>query len=148
VTRITRPRRNPTASACARRCRQRSLDAAGVAAAQIDWVNAHGSGTRASDAAEARALHALFGAALPAVSGSKGALGHALGAASAIELAICLEGLRSQTVPPTAGHETPDAEFAIRCAPVAQSRPLHWVMNNGFAFGGLNSALLLRRWEP
>ncbi|MEP6876410.1 MAG: beta-ketoacyl-[acyl-carrier-protein] synthase family protein [Burkholderiales bacterium] len=126
---------------------QTALDAAALRPQQIDWVNAHGSGTRASDAAEGRALHALFGPALPLVSGSKGALGHALGAASAIELAICLEALRTQTVPPTAGHEQPDAEFGIHCTQQAIRRPLRWVMNNAFAFGGLNSSLLLRAWE-
>lgn len=123
---------------------QAALDNAGIAPADIDWVNAHGSGTRASDAAEAKALRALFGEALPLVSGSKGALGHALGAASAIELAICVAGLQAQRVPPTAGHETPDGEDGIACTRSAVKRPLRWVMNNAFAFGGLNSALLLR----
>jgi 3-oxoacyl-[acyl-carrier-protein] synthase II len=92
-------------------------------------------------------LRALFGATLPAVSGSKGALGHALGAASAIECAICVEGLRTQTVPPTAGHEQPDADAGLACTRVATPARLRWVMNNAFAFGGLNSALLLRAWE-
>lgn len=124
-----------------------ALDAASLRPQQIDWVNAHGSGTRASDAAETRALQALFGTTLPSVSASKGALGHALGAASGIELAICLEGLRTQTVPPTAGHEQPDAEFGVHCTQRPLRRPLRWVMNNAFAFGGVNSALLLRAWE-
>jgi 3-oxoacyl-[acyl-carrier-protein] synthase II len=127
---------------------QAALDAAGLGPRHIDWVNAHGSGTRASDSAEARALHSLFGPVLPPVSASKGALGHALGAASAIELAICVEGLRAQAVPPTAGHEVADSEFAIHCATTPQPRPVDWVMNNAFAFGGLNSALLLRHWTP
>jgi 3-oxoacyl-[acyl-carrier-protein] synthase II len=127
---------------------QAALDLAGLPPDAIDWVNAHGSGTRASDAAEARALLALFGASPPPVSGSKGALGHALGAASAIELAICLEGLRAQTVPPTAGHEQPDTEFGIHCTRQPAPRPLQWVMNNAFAFGGVNSSLLLRAWNP
>lgn len=126
---------------------QAALDAAGITPAEIDWVNAHGSGTRASDAAEARALHALFGSEmLPPVSGSKGALGHALGAASAIEAAICVLGLRAQLVPPTAGHEHPDADQGIACTRAPLPRRLRWVMNNAFAFGGLNSALLLRAW--
>lgn len=123
---------------------QAALDSAGITAADVDWVNAHGSGTRASDAAEAKALHALFGDALPLVSGSKGALGHALGAASAIELAICVAGLHAHQVPPTAGHETPEAEGGIACTRNPVMRSLRWVMNNAFAFGGLNSALLLR----
>ena len=121
-----------------------ALDAAGLAPADIDWVNAHGSGTRASDGAEARALRALFGDTMPPVSGSKGALGHALGAASAIELAVCVMGLRAQTVPPTAGHEQPDPAEGVACTREPLARRLHWVMNNAFAFGGINSTLLLR----
>lgn len=121
-----------------------ALDAAGLAPGEIDWVNAHGSGTRASDSAEARALHTLFGESMPTVSGSKGALGHALGAASAIELAVCVMGLRAQTVPPTAGHEQPDPVDGVACTREPIVRRLRWVMNNAFAFGGLNSALLLR----
>lgn len=121
-----------------------ALAAAAIAPADVDWVNAHGSGTRASDAAEAKALRALFGDVLPPVSGSKGALGHALGAASAIELALCVTGLREQTVPPTAGHQQPDADAGVACTRAPLARRLRWVMNNAFAFGGLNSALLLR----
>ena len=124
-----------------------AIDAAGIEPADIDWVNTHGSGTRASDAAEAKALHALFGTALPAVSGSKGALGHALGAASAIELAVCVQGLHHQTVPPTPGHEEPETEGGIACTRAPVARRLRWVLNNAFAFGGVNSALLLRAWE-
>ena len=126
---------------------QAALTIAGIAPAQIDWVNAHGTGTRASDAAEAKALHELFSSGLPPVSGSKGALGHALGAASAIELALCVQGLLTQTVPPTPGHEQPEIEGGIACTPEPRPSRLRWVMNNAFAFGGLNSALLLRAWE-
>jgi 3-oxoacyl-[acyl-carrier-protein] synthase II len=129
-----------------RRAMQAALAEAGIATNAIDWVNAHGSGTRASDAAEARALRDLFGPTLPRVSGSKGALGHALGASSAIELAICVQGLLEQTVPTTAGHETPDMD-GVSCTREPARGPLHWVLNNAFAFGGLNSSLLLRRWE-
>ena len=126
---------------------QAAIDAAAITSADIDWVNTHGSGTRASDAAEAKALHGLFGADMPSISGSKGALGHALGAASAIELALCVLGLQHQTLPPTPGHEQPDAEGGIACTRAPLARRLRWVMNNAFAFGGLNSALLLRAWE-
>lgn len=126
---------------------QAAMNAAGIAAGDVDWVNAHGSGTRASDAAEGKALHALFGARLPPVSGSKGALGHALGAASALELAICVQGLQEQTVPPTAGHEEPDDEAPVPCTREPLRRRIDWVLNNAFAFGGLNSSLLLRAWD-
>jgi 3-oxoacyl-[acyl-carrier-protein] synthase II len=81
------------------------------------------------------------------VSGSKGALGHALGAASAVELAICLQGLLHQTVPPTAGHSDADAPGGLSCTTAVTPASLRTVMNNAFAFGGLNSALILRAWE-
>jgi 3-oxoacyl-[acyl-carrier-protein] synthase II len=125
-----------------------ALEEGGVGADAIQWVNAHGSGTRLSDAAEARALTSLFGARMPFVTGSKGALGHALGAASALELAICIEGLRAQTVPPTAGHREPDDALPLGCAPGPHPASLTFVLNNAFAFGGVNSSLLVRRWEP
>lgn len=123
---------------------QAALDAAGITPRDLDWVNSHGSGTRASDGAEARALHAMFGDRLPPVSGSKGALGHALGASSALELAVCVQGLQEQTVPPTADHEEPDIEDPIACTREPLRRRLRWVLNNAFAFGGINSSLLLR----
>ena len=125
---------------------QAALEKADVSSARVDWVNAHGSGTRASDAAEAKALTDLFGKDPPIVSGSKGALGHALGASSALELAICVHGLLEQTVPPTPGHEVPETE-GIHCTREPVKRPLQLVLNNAFAFGGLNSSLLLRRWQ-
>jgi 3-oxoacyl-[acyl-carrier-protein] synthase II len=125
-----------------------ALSLAGVAATELDWINVHGSGTRPSDAAEGRAIRALFGEAdIPPVSGSKGAIGHALGAASALELAICIEGILASVVPPTAGHEEADEECGVACTSRPVARPLRWVMNNAFAFGGINSALLLRACE-
>ena len=129
------------------RAMRAALDQAGSSPGDVDWVNAHGSGTRASDAAEARALHALFGERLPAVSGSKGALGHALGAASALEIAICVEGLRAQVVPPTAGHGVEDPDCGIACTTAPRPARLRAVLSNAFAFGGLNTSVLLRSAE-
>jgi 3-oxoacyl-[acyl-carrier-protein] synthase II len=123
---------------------QAALDEASLSTSEVDWVNVHGSGTRASDAAEAHALQGLFTSGLPTLSGSKGALGHALGASSALEVAVCVQGLQEQTVPPTAGHETPDRD-GIACTREPVRRRLCWVLNNAFAFGGVNSSLLLRR---
>jgi 3-oxoacyl-[acyl-carrier-protein] synthase II len=131
-----------------RKAMRNALDGAGIQPADVDWVNVHGSGTRRSDAAEALALRDLFGDDLPAVSGSKGALGHALGASSALELALCVSALAAQTVPPTSGHELEDVEHGVACTQRAAPRELRWVLNNAFAFGGVNSSLALRRWTP
>jgi len=107
----------------------------------IDWICAHGTGTALSDAAESAAIRDVFGAEGPLVSGVKGALGHSLGAATAIEAALCVMAIARGVVPPTLGLNEP--EFPLRfvreptpCAP-------RWVANAGFAFGGLNSVLLL-----
>jgi 3-oxoacyl-[acyl-carrier-protein] synthase II len=134
-----------------RRAMRAALAEAGVTPAQVDWVNVHGTGTRASDAAEGRALRELFdGVPMPPLSGSKGALGHALGAASAIEAVLCVYGLLEQVVPPTHGHEQVDPEIGHACTrdptPPAM-RPMRVVLNNAFAFGGINSTLVLTRWE-
>lgn len=125
-----------------------AIEQAGIEYSEIDWVNAHGTGTKSSDGAEAKAMHHVFGDNLPTVSASKGALGHALGAASAIELAVILLGLGAQVIPPTFGHETPEPELGITCTTQPVSKSLTWVLNNAFAFGGLNSSLLLRAWKP
>jgi 3-oxoacyl-[acyl-carrier-protein] synthase II len=134
-----------------RRAMHAALAEAGVTAADVDWVNVHGTGTRASDAAEGRALREIFdGLPMPLLSGSKGALGHALGAAAAIEAVLCVCGLLDQVVPPTHGHEQVDPDIGHACtrgrtSPTA--RPMRVVLNNAFAFGGINSTLALTRWE-
>lgn len=135
-----------------RRAMCAALAESGVTPGDVDWVNVHGTGTRASDAAEGRALREVFdGVPMPLLSGSKGALGHALGAASAIEAVLCVFGLLDQVVPPTSGHEQVDPEIGLGCTrgPVSSMmRPMRVVLNNAFAFGGINSTLVLTRWEP
>jgi 3-oxoacyl-[acyl-carrier-protein] synthase II len=132
------------------RAMRAALQEAGVTPSDVDWVNLHGTGTRASDSAEGRALMELFeGLVPPSLSGSKGALGHALGAASAIEAVLCVAGLCDQLVPPTRGHEQMDPEIGLACTRDRSEparAPMRVVMNNAFAFGGINSALVLSRW--
>lgn len=132
------------------RAMQAALSASALQPQDIDWVNLHGTGTRASDAAEGLALKAVFAdGPMPLLSGSKGALGHALGGATAIEAVLCVQGLLAQQVPPTAGHGEVDPEIGLACTrePVRPQRGLRAVVNNGFAFGGLNSSLVMTRWE-
>ncbi|MFT3948719.1 MAG: beta-ketoacyl-[acyl-carrier-protein] synthase family protein [Agriterribacter sp.] len=116
---------------------------ANIHAGDIDWVNIHGSGTRVSDAAESIALKNIFKNNMPLLSGSKGAIGHALGAASALELAICVKGIATQTIPPTPGYITQDADIALDCTTQPVQKKIKWVINNASAFGGLNASLLL-----
>ncbi len=118
-----------------------ALATEGLAPDDIDWVCAHGTGTLLSDTAEAAAMQTVFGARQPAISGLKGAFGHAMGAATAIEAAVCVAALGEQTVPPTVGLAEPAYPLDLVCAPRAAR--LRWVANAGYAFGGLDAVLLL-----
>jgi 3-oxoacyl-[acyl-carrier-protein] synthase II len=125
---------------------------AGVDPAAIDHVNAHGTATPANDGAEALAIRRLVGEgreACVAVTSTKGALGHALGAAGAIEAAAVVVSIEEGFVPPTVGLETPDpacgALDLVRGA--ARARPVRLALSNSFAFGGNNTALVLAHPE-
>lgn len=110
----------------------------------IGWVNAHGTGTPASDGAEAAAIATAFGTRRMPVSSLKGAFGHCMGAATAIEAAMTVVALQRRLLPPTVGVRTVDPALGIDV--VREPRPapqLHWALNCGYAFGGLNSALLI-----
>ncbi|CAN5278368.1 beta-ketoacyl-[acyl-carrier-protein] synthase family protein [soil metagenome] len=121
-----------------------ALAATGIGPADVGWVNAHGTGTPQSDAAEAVAIEAVFGTAGPPVSSLKGAVGHCLGAATAVEAALSVVALQRRMLPPTVGLVEQDAALPIDVLTAARPAPtLRWVMNCGYAFGGLNSALLL-----
>jgi 3-oxoacyl-[acyl-carrier-protein] synthase II len=127
--------------------RQALADAA-LAPEAIGYVNAHGTATAIGDVAESQATHAVFGARLP-VSSLKGHLGHTLGACGALETWITIEMMRARRFAPTLNLTEVDPE----CAPLdyiaGSARPLdcEYVMNNNFAFGGVNTSLVLRRWN-
>lgn len=120
-----------------------ALESVRVNAGDIDWVNIHGSGTKVSDAAEALALKNVFEKNMPLLSGSKGAIGHALGAASALELAICVKGIVTQTIPPTPGFTIRDSDIDLVCTTEPVKKEIRFAINNASAFGGLNASLLL-----
>jgi len=120
------------------------LARAGVEAGEVGWVSAHGTGTPLSDAAEALALHRVFGAQPPPVSSVKGVLGHSLGAATAVEAVVAVCALRDRLLPPNGGVDEVDP--ALELDVVGEPRPvddLGWVLSCGYAFGGLDSALLV-----
>jgi nodulation protein E len=114
----------------------------------IDYVNAHGTGTPLNDRVETVALRKTFGASAErlAISSTKGVLGHSLGAAGALELAASALALHTQTIPPTANFEEPDPQCDLDYVPnVARAVPIRTAMSNSFAFGGLNAVLVLGR---
>ena len=125
-----------------------ALDDAGLAPEAVDYVNAHGTGTRLNDRTEVAALTQVFGAHLNRlpVSSSKSMLGHCLNAGGALEAVISVLALRHGLLPPTIGFHAEDPDCAIDCVP-NQARPaaLEVAMSNSFAFGGLNAVLLLRK---
>ena len=125
-----------------------AIKAAGVAPADVSYVNAHGTGTVLNDLNEAAALRAVFGdhlARIP-VSSSKPILGHTLGAAGALELIVAVQALRHQAVPPQANFTKPDPKCPL-LLPTGAALPadLDVVISNSFAFGGINATLLVRR---
>ncbi len=125
-----------------------ALNDAKLNADDIDYVNAHGTGTALNDRGETAALHRAFGdsAAHLAVSSSKGVLGHSLGAAGALELAATALALHHQTIPPTANFEEVDPDCDLDYVPnTARNSPIQNAMSSSFAFGGLNAVLVLGR---
>lgn len=137
----TTPRPDGSGMAAAMR---HGLRGAGLAADEVGWVSAHGTGTPLSDAAEARALHDVLGAR-PPVSSIKGALGHSLGAATAVEAVVSVCVLRDDVLPPNTGAAAVDPELGIDLVLTPRRLDRDWVMSCGYAFGGLDSALLLGR---
>jgi nodulation protein E len=127
-----------------------ALADAGCAPGQVDYVNAHGTGTRLNDRTEVAALHEVFGAGLGrmAVSSTKSMIGHCMTACGALELIATAMAVRDGVVPPTAGFTQADPDCDIDCVPnVARPARVDVAMSNAFAFGGLNAVLLARRWE-
>jgi nodulation protein E len=125
-----------------------ALADAKLAPDDIDYVNAHGTGTVLNDKTETEALRRAFGAHAErlAVSSSKAVLGHSLGAAGALELVATALALDSQIIPPTANFQEPDPDCALDFVPnVARKVPIRHAMSNSFAFGGLNAVLVLGR---
>ena len=137
----------PSADGAARAMRAALADA-GMGPEQIDYINAHGTGTQANDVTETAAIRKVFGphAGKLAISSTKSMHGHALGAAGALEAAATLLALDRSILPPTANYTEPDPECDLDVIP-NQARParVECALSNSFAFGGLNAVLAFRR---
>jgi nodulation protein E len=132
----------------AARAMRAALKDAGRNADDVDYINAHGTGTTQNDRSETTALRDVFGpnAKRIAVSSIKGVLGHGLGAAGAFEMAATALTLQRQTIPPTANFEEVDPDCDLDVVPnVARQAAVNVAMSNSFAFGGLNAVLVASR---
>ena len=128
----------------AREAMQKALTAAGLGPADIGYINFHGTGTASNDAAEARAVASVLGPAVPG-SSTKGATGHTLGAAGALEAVICALALRHGLMPAGVNTQVVDSALPVRYLRENVSARLSRVMSNSFGFGGSNCSLILAR---
>ena len=128
-----------------------ALSDAALGPTDVDYVNAHASSTGLGDAIETRALKLALGEekvrTLP-ISGTKGATGHCLGAAGAVEAAFTVLAVNHDVVPPTINYETPDPECDVDCVPnEARQLPVRVALSNSFGFGGHNVALVMTKFS-
>src|SRR6185369_1672155 len=133
----------------AARCMKVALRSAGLNPTDVNYINAHGTSTPQGDVAETEAIKTVFGdyARKLAVSSTKGATGHMLGAAGAVEMAICAKVLQTGKVPPTINYENPDPECDLDYVPnQAREMNANAVLNNSFGFGGHNASIAATRF--
>ncbi|WP_339544674.1 beta-ketoacyl-ACP synthase II [Pseudomonas sp. RA_35y_Pfl2_P32] len=133
----------------ARRAMQQALRQAGIQASQVQHLNAHATSTPVGDKGELAAIKAVFGTHSGlAISATKSATGHLLGAAGGIEAIFAILALRDQVAPATLNLQAPDnsAEGLDLVRGEARQMPMEYALSNGFGFGGVNASVLFRRW--
>jgi 3-oxoacyl-[acyl-carrier-protein] synthase II len=130
------------------RCMQAAVGRAGISAAEIDYINAHGTSTPLGDEIELAAVQRLVGNATGRIcmSSTKSSIGHLLGAAGAVEAIFSILAMRDGVVPPTINLDNPSVETPIDLVPHrARRRSVDVVLSNSFGFGGTNASLIFRR---
>ena len=128
---------------------QAALKRAGMSPSEIDYVNAHGTSTMA-DTIELGAVTRLLGNAVnkTAMSSTKSAIGHLLGAAGSVEAIFCLLAMRDSILPPTINLDDPAVETEIDLVPhTAKEKEVNAVLSNSFGFGGTNASLVMRKLD-
>jgi 3-oxoacyl-[acyl-carrier-protein] synthase II len=133
----------------AARCMKMALRNAGLNTTDITYVNAHGTSTPQGDIAETEAIKTVFGdyARKLVVSSTKGATGHMLGAAGAVETIVCVKAIETDTVPPTINYEVPDPECDLDYVPnTARKMKVNAIVNNSFGFGGHNATITAKKF--
>jgi 3-oxoacyl-[acyl-carrier-protein] synthase II len=129
----------------AARCMKMALRSAGLNPSDISYINAHGTSTPQGDIAETQAIKTVFGdhAKKLAVSSTKGATGHMLGAAGAVEMILCVKAIQTGLVPPTINLENADPECDLDYVPgTAREMKVSATVNNSFGFGGHNASVI------
>ncbi len=132
------------------RCMSAALKRAGISAADVDYVNAHGTSTPLGDEIELKAFERLVGnsAAKISMSSTKSAIGHLLGAAGSVEAIFSILAIRDQIAPPTLNLDNPSVKTALDLVPhTARKREINVALSNSFGFGGTNASLVFRRFE-
>ena len=144
---ITQPCENGTGAAESMRL---ALADAKIAASDVDYINAHGTGTPLGDLAEIVAIRSVFGPAADkvVVSSTKSCIGHLLGASGAVEIIACIRAIQNGVIPPTINLDNPgegcDLDF---CPNTARDMKVRVAMSNSFGFGGHNACIIARRFE-
>jgi len=132
------------------RAMRMALSSGGLNPEDISYINAHGTSTPQGDVCETEAIKSVFGdhAGSLAVSSTKGATGHMLGAAGGAEMAVCCKALETDTVPPTINYETPDPDCDLDYVPnEARAMEVNAIANNSFGFGGHNACLVAKKFK-
>ena len=132
------------------RAMRMALSSGGLDPEDISYINAHGTSTPQGDVCETEAIKSVFGdhAGSLAVSSTKGATGHMLGAAGGAEMAVCCKALETDTVPPTINYETPDPNCDLDYVPnEAREMEVNAIANNSFGFGGHNACLVAKKFK-
>ncbi len=139
---ITRP--HPEGEGSAHAMRQ-AIESSGIRPEDVDFINAHGTGTYANDPIEARVINEVFGGRRVPVTSSKSVLGHCMGAASAVEAIACIQTILTGLYPPTMNLEHQDPECDVDVVTTAREGKADVVLNNALAFGGYDAVLALAR---
>ena len=133
----------------AARCMKMALRTGGLNLEDVTYINAHGTSTPQGDVCETQAIKTVFGdlAKKLAVSSTKGATGHMLGAAGAVEMTVCALAIKHGVVPPTINYETPDPDCDLDYVPnVARELKVNAIINNSFGFGGHNASIAAKKF--